>query len=87
MALIRGVKSKFPCPICLVPQDDLSVHSSVPHALCTSSHSQDILNTARARRLQEERESDLKGYSLRDVEVSSLYVVAHLPKFLLIYWI
>ncbi|KAG2135968.1 hypothetical protein DEU56DRAFT_913061 [Suillus clintonianus] len=66
MALIRGVKGKFPCPVCLVPQDEQLVNRVF--ALRTSRNSQQVLCTARGRRTAQEKEEDLKAYSLRNVE-------------------
>ncbi|KAG1735756.1 hypothetical protein EDB19DRAFT_1896182 [Suillus lakei] len=39
MALIHGLKGKFPCPVCLVPQDEQSVLHT--HKLCTCHQSKD----------------------------------------------
>jgi hypothetical protein len=75
MSLIRGLKGKFPCPVCLVPQDEQSVLSDV-HPLRTSTESLNILNAARSASTQKEKERQLKAYSLRDVEVWSLLVQA-----------
>ncbi|KAG2038095.1 hypothetical protein BDR03DRAFT_933759 [Suillus americanus] len=67
MSLIWGLKGKFPCPVCLVPQDQQSVLSDV-HPLCTSTESLNILNAARSTSTQKEKEQQLKAYSLRDIE-------------------
>ncbi|KAG1788983.1 uncharacterized protein HD556DRAFT_1433910 [Suillus plorans] len=67
MALIRGLKGKFPCPICLVPQDEQSVLSHELQ-LRTSTESEETLRLARAKKSKKERENLLKTYSLRDVE-------------------
>lgn len=67
MALIRGLKGKFPCPICLVPQDKQSANRVF--TLRTSRDSQHVLRAARAKRTEKEREEDLKACSLRNVEV------------------
>ncbi|KAG2336213.1 hypothetical protein BDR05DRAFT_1006072 [Suillus weaverae] len=67
MSLIRGLKGKFPCPVCLVPRDEQSVLSDA-HPLCTSTESLNILNTARSALTQKEKERQLKAYLLRDVE-------------------
>ncbi|KAG2155366.1 uncharacterized protein EDB93DRAFT_1239231 [Suillus bovinus] len=55
MALIHGLKGKFPCPVCLVPQDMQPIHTEELR-LCTSAGS------------QQAREDHLKAFSLRDVE-------------------
>ncbi|KAG1837830.1 hypothetical protein F4604DRAFT_1601105 [Suillus subluteus] len=67
MSLIRGLKGKFLCPVCLVPQDEQSVLSNA-HPLRTSTESLNILNAARSASTQKEKEQQLKAYSLRDVE-------------------
>ncbi|KAG2118345.1 hypothetical protein BD769DRAFT_1629698 [Suillus cothurnatus] len=58
MALIHGLKGKFPCPICLVPQYKQSVFAE----------SEEILQLACANKSKEEREKLLKTYSLHDIE-------------------
>jgi hypothetical protein len=66
MALIHGLKGKFPCPICLVPQDEqLANHVFALRTTCSSQH---VLHTARAKHTEKEWE-DLKAYSLQNVEV------------------
>ncbi|KAG1779158.1 hypothetical protein EV702DRAFT_1178670 [Suillus placidus] len=75
MALVRGVRSLWPCPICLVPRDALS-DASKRHPLRTSSDSQAIIKLARMKRTLEEREKMLKEYGLRDVD-NSLWSMTH----------
>ncbi|KAG1838070.1 hypothetical protein F4604DRAFT_1998347 [Suillus subluteus] len=65
MALIRGLKGKLPCPICLVPRDEQSANRVFALHECNSQH---VLRTARAKRTEKEREEDLKAHSLRNVE-------------------
>ncbi|KAG2142988.1 hypothetical protein DEU56DRAFT_870535 [Suillus clintonianus] len=67
MALIRGLKGKFPCPICLVPQDMQAVFSE-EHVLRTNAQSQQTLEITRAASTKKAREAHLKAFSLRDVE-------------------
>ncbi|KAG1733838.1 hypothetical protein EDB19DRAFT_1896555 [Suillus lakei] len=66
MALTRGVRALWPCPVCLVPHDKLSdmLHC---YPRRTSCDSEAILATARERETAEEREEVLKDYGLRDV--------------------
>ncbi|KAG2060446.1 hypothetical protein BDR06DRAFT_1053585, partial [Suillus hirtellus] len=66
MALTRGVRALWPCPVCLVPHDKLSdmLHC---YPRCTSRDLQAILETVRERETAEEREEVLKEYGLRDV--------------------
>ncbi|KAG2092954.1 uncharacterized protein F5147DRAFT_747983 [Suillus discolor] len=66
MALIRGVKGKFPCLVCLVPQDEQSVNRVF--ALRTSCNSQQVLCNVRGKHTEKEKEEALKAYSLRNVE-------------------
>ncbi|KAG2103715.1 uncharacterized protein F5147DRAFT_746667 [Suillus discolor] len=75
MSLIQGLKGKFPCPVCLVPQEQQSVLSDA-HPLCTSTHSLDILNAARSTSTEKEKEKQLKAYSLCDVE-NCFWKVSH----------
>ena len=46
MALICGTNSKFPCPICLVPDTQMSDGST--HPLWTSESMQNVYNEAMA---------------------------------------
>ena len=64
MALIRGLQSKFPCPICLIPKDQLSKLQVYP------AQSQAIVSSARDASNAKERERILKEYSFHDVDVS-----------------
>ncbi|THH28010.1 hypothetical protein EUX98_g6168 [Antrodiella citrinella] len=67
MALIRGVKSLYPCPICLVPHNELAnLRESYP--LRTAKQSQQVVEAARQMDTKAEGEELLMQYSLRDVE-------------------
>ena len=66
MALIRGVKSKFPCPVCLVPDIQLSDGSTHPPR--TSEDMQRVYVEADALP-SGEREEHLKSHGLRYVKV------------------
>jgi hypothetical protein len=68
MALIRGLQSKFPCPICLIPKDQLSKLQVYPARY--PAQSQAIVSSARDASNVKERERILKEYSLRNVDVS-----------------
>ncbi|KAG1793231.1 hypothetical protein EV424DRAFT_1475677 [Suillus variegatus] len=57
MALIQGLKGKFPCPVCLVPQDQQLVLPDA-HPLHTSTESLNILNAARSTLTQKEKEKE-----------------------------
>lgn len=69
MSLTRGVRSLWPCPVCLVPHNKLS-DTSCRYPLRTSRDSQAVLAAAQAKETAEEREEVLKGYGLRDIPVS-----------------
>jgi len=66
MALIRGAKGKFPCPICLVPHTQMSDGST--HPLWTSESMQKVYFEA-LEMSAEGQEEHLKGYGLRNVKV------------------
>ncbi|KAG1908652.1 uncharacterized protein F5891DRAFT_1124360 [Suillus fuscotomentosus] len=66
MALICGVKGKFPCSVCLVPQDEQSVNRVF--VLRTSCNSQQVLCTVSGKHTEKEKEEALKAYSVRNVE-------------------
>lgn len=72
MSLIRGVRSLWPCPICLVPRDKLS-DASKTFCRRTSEDSQGVVKAARMKISAEEKEDALKEYGLRDVDVSSTF--------------
>ncbi|KAG1838310.1 hypothetical protein F4604DRAFT_1997251 [Suillus subluteus] len=66
ISLIRGIKCLWPCPVCLVPHDELlNILKCYPPQ--TSTHSQEVLKAARAKATAEEKEEKLKEYGLRDV--------------------
>ncbi|EKM75860.1 hypothetical protein AGABI1DRAFT_45711 [Agaricus bisporus var. burnettii JB137-S8] len=68
MALIRGLKSGFPCPVCLVPRD-LQWDLSKEFSLRTQAGSQAILYETMKLSTQEQRNTFLKeSGSLRGVE-------------------
>ncbi|KAG2126460.1 hypothetical protein BD769DRAFT_1652763 [Suillus cothurnatus] len=69
MALIRGLMGKFPCPICLVPREELSKISNV-HRLRTSVDAKALRAQARESTTLEVREQILSSESLRDVDNS-----------------
>ncbi|KAJ7184441.1 hypothetical protein C8R46DRAFT_1064066 [Mycena filopes] len=67
MALIRGLKGLYPCPVCFVPWNEQS-DLSTEHPLRTGKGSEKILEEARAMRTAAERDEELKDNGLRDVE-------------------
>lgn len=73
MSLIRGVMGKFPCPICLVPRAELhNLLETWP--LRTRHDSVCLLRKARRKYTKAKREKKLKSQSLRDVEVSIIWI-------------
>ncbi|KAG2157550.1 hypothetical protein DEU56DRAFT_722843 [Suillus clintonianus] len=69
MSLICGVMGKFPCPICLVPHDELhSLLDTWPLRTCRDSVR--LLRKARRKTTKAKQEKKLKSQSLRDVENS-----------------
>ncbi|KAG1884643.1 hypothetical protein F4604DRAFT_1878660 [Suillus subluteus] len=76
MSLIRGTKCKFPCPVCLVPREELgNVLTSYP--LRTSASTQATLREARNFVRQEDKEKVLMSRGLRDVD-NTFSDVAHM---------
>lgn len=67
MALIRGINSLHPCPVCLVQEKDLS-DLLMPFILRTTEDMMNALNEAR-KLPAKERDLKFKNYGLRDVEV------------------
>ncbi|KAG1888651.1 hypothetical protein F4604DRAFT_1889529 [Suillus subluteus] len=74
MALTRGIKSLWPCPVCLVPHDNL-LDTLKTYACRTSTQSQDILQAAWDKGTAEERDNLLKQYGLRDVQ-NAFWIIA-----------
>jgi len=70
MALIRGLGSHFPCPICLVPDTELS-NLFGDYSLRSAELMQDIHDEAQELN-QKDGDQLLKAYGLRDVNVCSI---------------
>jgi hypothetical protein len=68
MALIRGINSLFPCPVCLVPGDKLS-DLSVTFPLRTTEAMKAVYEEANNAPNAAEKEAILKESGLRDVKV------------------
>jgi hypothetical protein len=68
MALIRGINSHYPCPVCLVPADKLSDLSKT-FKLRTTQDMKEVYETANQADSAAEKEIILKGSGLRDVKV------------------
>ena len=69
MSLIRGGMGLFPCPICLVPKNELSKYDSQWRKR-TGEEAQRLLDNALAKGTLHEREEILQGWSLRPIQVS-----------------
>jgi hypothetical protein len=69
MALIRGAKSKRPCPICLVDADELADVTKTS-TLRTVADTQRLVQQARVIQRMSERDKALSEYGLRDIDVS-----------------
>ncbi|KAI6137403.1 hypothetical protein F5141DRAFT_1185983 [Pisolithus sp. B1] len=67
MALVHGVKSNFPCPVCLVPHDDISKFPA-QCKFCTSAKVTKVLQEARSQETTEKREQILMQQGLHDVD-------------------
>lgn len=85
MALIRGLMGKFPCPVCLVPRDELSNTLKVfPLRTCTETKA--LLARVRECTTLDAREQILSSQSLRDVDVSlALILICILLSLLLLF--
>lgn len=69
MALIRGLMGKFPCPVCLIPREELSKGSNT-YRLRSSGDAKALHAWARDSTTAEVREQVLSSESLCDVDVS-----------------
>ena len=72
MALIRGAKGNFPCPVCLVPQEKQCRGKVYP--LRTTETMQEVYHEAEQAVLAETKENLLKKYGLRDVDVCGTFL-------------
>ncbi|KAF9480048.1 hypothetical protein BDN70DRAFT_878082 [Pholiota conissans] len=66
VSLIRGVNSKFPCPNCLVPKEEIP-NLSIEYPLRTTEEMKRVWMEAQDMN-SADKEEHLKGYGLRDVE-------------------
>jgi hypothetical protein len=71
MSLIRGVGSKFPCPICLVPQGQL-INPAKIYNLRTTESIIAVVQKARQQSTVAEGEDILKNHGLRGINVCNL---------------
>ncbi|KAI6100965.1 hypothetical protein EV401DRAFT_2061435 [Pisolithus croceorrhizus] len=84
MALIRGVKSNFPCPICLIPRDHISDFPAQCE-LRTTENVLKVLEDARSQDTQEKKEQILIQQGLRDVD-SAFTVVTNTDVYRALSW-
>ena len=77
MALVRGTNSKFPCPICLVPQEKLCKGMEYPHR--TTETMRQVYHDAIGAASAKVKEELLKNHGLRGIEVckTSLLLVVY----------
>ena len=70
MTLTRGTNSKFPCPVCLVPNEKL--RDGVVYAARTSESMRRVYHEAEGMRTAEERKAHLKQHGLRNIKVPQI---------------
>lgn len=71
MALTRGPNSNFPCPVCLVPKEE--IHKGVVYTLRTTKTMEGVYYQAEKMNTAEESEKLLKSYGLRKIEVCRVF--------------
>ena len=90
MALIRGVKCKFPCPICLVPHTQMCDGST--HPLWTSENMQRVYKEAQEMASSADQQGHLKKFGLHNVKVWKVHLtmtphwIPHLAEYILVPW-
>ena len=72
MGLLRGLKSLYPCPICLVPHDQLS-NLRVRYQRRTVADTRDTVKQA-GRLNKKDAEALLKGKGLRQIRVRTRHL-------------
>lgn len=71
ISLIRGLNSKFPCPVCLVPGDKLT-DLSTDYPLRTTAEMENVYKSSVAMNAAGSEEL-LKNYGLRAVSVTEIF--------------
>ncbi|KIK18571.1 hypothetical protein PISMIDRAFT_14280 [Pisolithus microcarpus 441] len=84
MALIRGIKSNFPCPICLIPRNHISDFPTQCE-LQTSKNILKVLEDTCSQDTQEKKEQILIQQGLRDVD-SAFMVVTNMDVYHALSW-
>jgi len=69
MSLIRGFGGLFPCPICLVPADELFEHNEDGYEWRTMASSQQVVKDANSMARVTARNQLLKNSGLHGIEV------------------
>ncbi|KAF7302767.1 hypothetical protein HMN09_00911800 [Mycena chlorophos] len=67
MTLIRGLRARYPCPICYVKQED-QLDYSIEAERRTSAKSQEVYREAQSKEMKKDAESLLKDHGLRAVK-------------------
>lgn len=70
MALIRGAQSGFPCPVCLVPKDEMCKGRVYPCR--TTKTMREVYNDAMEQETVKKQEDHLKSAGLRGIEVGRM---------------
>ena len=73
MALVRGTNSKFPCPVCLVPQEELCKGIEYPHR--TTETMRQVYDDAIGATSAKVKEELLKNHGLRGIEVCRILLL------------
>ncbi|KAI6022316.1 hypothetical protein BKA83DRAFT_4464009 [Pisolithus microcarpus] len=84
MALVHGVKSNFPCPVCLIPCDNISKFPAQCE-LCTSDNVVKVLQEAHSQETAEKGEQILIWQGLCDVD-NAFLVVANMDVYHALLW-
>ncbi len=69
MTATRGVRSLFPCPVCLVPRDMQMEHGTM-YPLRTTDSMKAVYMSAMSQLTKKDQEETLKAVGLREIEVS-----------------
>ena len=71
MALTRGASSNFPCPVCLVPKEEM--HKGKVYPLRTTKTMKEVYHKAMGMALADMKEELLKSVGLRGIEVRRIF--------------
>nr|GAT48876.1 predicted protein [Mycena chlorophos] len=79
MTLIRGLRARYPCPICYVKQED-QLDYSIEAERRTSAKSQEVYREAQSKEMKKDAESLLKDHGLRAVKVGEFLRTVRTPE-------